>query len=44
VRRVEVDEELYTLVGCAVIDEIVDGKALQLKEEGKLTEQTNFLV
>jgi hypothetical protein len=44
VRRVEPDEGSYTLVGCACIDGLMDGEALQLKEAGKLTEQFICLV
>jgi hypothetical protein len=43
-RQEEEMEGAYSLVGCAVIDGLMNGEALDLQEAGKLTERTVLLV
>ncbi len=43
-RRQEADEDSYILIGCAFIEELNNGEALDLVEAGKLAERTICLV
>ena len=42
-RRDDTHEDSYTLVGCAIVDELMDGEAFEMMEAGTLKEQVILL-
>lgn len=42
-RQEDTDESSYRLIGCAIIDELMDGEAFEMVEVGLLDEQTILL-
>lgn len=43
-RREDENESRYSFVGCAVVEEFMDGEAAEMMNAGKLEEQTIYLV
>jgi hypothetical protein len=42
-RQEDTDESSYRLIGCAIIDELMDGEAFEMVKVGTLDEQTILL-
>jgi hypothetical protein len=42
-RQEDANEGFYRFIGCAIIDELMDGEAIEMVKAGKLEEQTILL-